>query len=54
MPSNTDRGAEQPPRLEQFKRQNLGQQRRRHVEAAAIEIEIDERQRAACRAKPEA
>ena len=43
---DADRGAEQPPGFEQIERQHLGQQRRRHVEAAAVEIEIDERQRA--------
>ena len=40
-----DDGAKQAARLEQFERNDLVQQRRRHVEAAAIHVEIGERQR---------
>ena len=36
----------EPPGLEQIEWQHLREQRRRHVEAAAVEIEIDEGQRA--------
>ena len=41
-----DDGAEQAAGLEQFERDDLVQQRRGHVEAAAIHVEIGERQRA--------
>ena len=41
-----NRGPDQPPRLEQIERQHLGGERRRHVEAAAIFVEIDEGERA--------
>ena len=45
-PGEADQPAGEPARLEQIERQDLGEQRRDHVEAAAIGIEIDERQRA--------
>ncbi len=41
-PENTDAGADEPARFEQVERQNFGQQRGDHVEAAAIHVEIDE------------
>ena len=41
-----DHGAEQTAGFEQFERDDLVQQRRGHVEAAAVHIEIGERQRA--------
>ena len=43
---DADDGSEQPPRFEQIERHDLGEQRRRHVEAAAVEVEVDERERA--------
>ena len=43
---DADRGAEQPARLEHAERQNLRERRREEVEAAAVIVEIDERQRA--------
>ena len=43
---HADDGAEQAARFKQFERDDLVQQRRRHVEAAAIHVEIGERQRA--------
>ena len=43
---DADGGADQAARLEQIERQNFGDQCRRHVETAAIFIQIDERQRA--------
>ncbi len=43
---DADGRADQPPRFEQSERQHLGGKRGRHVEAAAIFVEIDERQRA--------
>ena len=43
---DADDGAEQAAGFEQFERNDLVQQRGRHVEAAAIHIEIGERQRA--------
>ena len=43
---HTDDGAEQAAGLEQFERDDLVQQGGRHVEAAAIHIEIGEGQRA--------
>ena len=46
QPDDADRGADQPPRLEQIERQHLGGECRRHVEAAAVFVEIDEGQRA--------
>ena len=46
MPIDADEGADQAARLEQFERKDLVQQRGRHVEAAAIHVEVDERQRA--------
>ena len=44
-PDHADDGAEQAAGLEQFERNDLVQQRGRHVEAAAIHVEIGERQR---------
>ena len=43
---DADQPADQPPGLEQVERQDLGGERGQHVEAAAIHVEIDERQRA--------
>ena len=43
---HADDGAEQAARFEQFERNDLVEQGRRHVEAAAIHVEIGERQRA--------
>ena len=43
---HADDGAEQAARFKQFERNDLVQQGRRHVEAAAIHVEIGERQRA--------
>ncbi len=43
---NPDRGADEAARLEQIERQDLGDERREHVEAAAIGVEIDEGERA--------
>ena len=45
-PENSHRRAYQPARLEQRERQNLRGERREQVEAAAVIIEIDPRQRA--------
>ena len=45
-PDDADDGAEQAARLEQFERNDLVQQGRDHVEAAAIHVEVGERQRA--------
>ena len=45
---HADDGAEQAAGLEQLERDDLVQQRRGHVEAAAIHVEIGERQRARC------
>jgi hypothetical protein len=43
---DADDGAEQAARFKQFERDDLVQQRRRHVEAAAIHVQVGERQRA--------
>ena len=45
-PDETDGATREPARLEQIEGQDLGEQRRQHVEAAAIGVEIDERERA--------
>ncbi len=45
-PDHADDGAEQAACLKQFERDDLVQQGCRHVEAAAIHVEIGERQRA--------
>src|SRR5450756_309245 len=42
QPDDADGGPDQTPRLEQSERQHFGGERRRHVEAAAIFVEIDE------------
>jgi hypothetical protein len=41
---DADKRAEQPPRLEQLERNELVEQRRGHVEAAAIHVEVGEGQ----------
>ena len=46
QPEDADGGADQPARLEQSERQHFGGKRRRHVEAAAVFVEIDEGERA--------
>src|SRR5262249_56927107 len=45
-PDDAERGADQATGFEQVQRQKFGDERRRHVEAAAVFVEIDERQRA--------
>ncbi len=45
-PDDADDGADQAAGFKQFERDDLVQQRRRHVEAAAIHIEVGKRQRA--------
>ena len=42
----TDTGAEQPPGFKELKRDHLVQQRRRHIEAAAVHVQVGERKRA--------
>ena len=44
--NDADHGAGKPARLEQIERQDLGEQCGDHVEAAAVEVEIDELERA--------
>ena len=43
---DADRRAHQTARLEQAERQNFGGERGEEIEAAAVHVEIDERQRA--------
>ena len=45
-PDQADDRAGQPARLEQRERQDLCEQRRGEIEAAAVAVEVDERQRA--------
>ena len=40
-----DHGADQTPRVEQIEREDLREQRSQRVEAAAIHVQIDERER---------